>query len=79
MKPLDIVKTKHGDLAIVQEISKAGVMLHFIDEEAAKELKNGWYLVRECTVVNSIPRVLAIMSAVTGTGGDTAREVFPKG
>jgi|AGFT01.1.fsa_nt_gi hypothetical protein len=77
MKPLDIVNTPSDNLAIIQQIRSDGqVMVHYLDETIIQQYQ--WWEKHELKVVNSLPRILAIMSSVTETGRDTAEQAFPK-
>lgn len=78
MKPLDIVDTPSGNLAIVQQIRSDGqVMIHYLDETIVYQSK--WWDQDELKVVSNLPRILAVMSSVTESGREVAEREFPNG
>lgn len=78
MKPLDIVKTYHGNIAIVtqsqvpQEWTCDRVTIQFIGPHPG-ETKTGWYNETELTLIDSLPLILAKMA----TKSDGADIVIP--
>lgn len=78
MRPLDIVKTKKGALAIVQEISSDGsIAIEFIGASNAANEKNAWWDDGELTVIDSIPWILSrTMAHPFGDGHKQAKRIF---
>lgn len=57
-KPLDIVRTPDGGIAVVTAVSERGVSsVHFLDGNSKYE-KSAWYEPGEITVVDSLPHIL---------------------
>ena len=80
MKPLDIVKTPKGSIAIVSETNHntTKVSITFINTLKHPEDYNSWWNSDELTVIDSIPLILAKgLAHPFGSGKIDAEKAFP--
>lgn len=80
MKPLDIVETKHGSIAVVTEVSERGeASITFIGERKNSFEKNAWYGKNEgLKVVDSLPNLLGrTMCHPFGNGARLIENYYP--
>ena len=77
LKALDIVKTPKGAVAIVGETQNEGadVSITFICDNIFQE-KNSWWSCGELQKVNSLPKLLALMTAHPFGSGKKDVEIF---
>jgi hypothetical protein len=85
MKPLDFVKTKQGNIAIITETNDEGseASLEFIGNGNPHLLsqnineKSAWWDANELTVIDSLPYLLSrTMAHPFGEGADDAEHFF---
>lgn len=78
MQPLDIVRTPKGGIAIISETNNGGSQASINWLGPSTREKNAWWREDELEVVNSLPRVLAMMTAHPfGRGKQDVDRVFP--
>ncbi len=64
LKPLDLVKTPKGAIAMVTEVADDNsVMLSFLMYTETTKEKNGWWESWELTLLDSLPRLLSEATA----------------
>ena len=80
MKPLDIVKTPKGGIAIITETNDEGqsASIDFIHTLDPHRERNSWWDKKELKVIDSLPRLIASnMSHPFGEGDDDVKLFFP--
>lgn len=76
-KPLDIVKTKAGTIALVTEVSDKKCSVSFITEPTCYDY-NAWHDFEELEYLNNIPSLLANgLAHPMGLNGDCGSIHFP--
>jgi hypothetical protein len=80
MKPLDIVTTPKGAVAVVTETDGHKARIAYIRGLDKKRQHNAWWSENELDVIDSIPRILADeLSAPGGSGFQAGDQFFPVG
>ena len=78
MQPLDIVRTPKGGIAIISETNDGGTSASIRWLGPPTDERSAWWRMGELEVVNSLPRVLAMMTAHPfGKGKRDVAQFFP--